>query len=1216
MLILAASMLGHRPADADVPLRWQGHPGHRRAAVRPGPGRGTGFESQPATLTGVGFTNHLAEATVARNRLLELGSGVALGDIDGDGRVDVYFCRLEGDNVLYRNLGDWRFEDITARAGVACPDQYSTGCNLADLDGDGDLDLLVNSLGGGTRAFRNDGTGRFTEADMGFLRNTGATSLALADVEGDGDLDLYVTHYRSDTFHDPPKGGRFVQRRQPDGSTVIEPRDRYLGVPALNGNLEVLERGEPDALYINRGGTNVVAAPWNVGLFLDERGQALTDPPRDWGLAVMFRDLDGDRQPDLYVCNDFVHWPDRLWLNRGKRFQAVGETALRNQPLSSMSMDAADIDRDGHDDFFVAEMLSPRREDRARQRPDTLDGVVRWPVERPGFRPEVTRNTLQLSRGDGTWAEIAQMAGVAATDWTWSSAFLDVDLDGWEDLLMTTGNFHDVQDIDAQARIIREELWKTPETRQRALALLPRRDTPSVAYRNRRDRTFEDASRDWGFDQRGFAQGMAFGDLDNDGDLDVVINVLNGPARLLRNGSQASRLAVRLKGARGNTAGIGARIQVDGGPVRQTQEMISGGRYLSGDQALRVFAAGQGRSLEVSVTWRNGRRSVVRGLEPDQVVEVEETETLDPLPAPPVPQPLFESRVTDPDPIPREPDPSEFERQPLLPRRLSTEAPGVAWADWDADGDPDLLVSADEDGHFRVLRNDGPAGFVPDTGPIGGSQPRNATSVLFDRRKGSPSRILAGLFHGKPDASPTSRFHAWTLPSGQGGIGTNSPGAGANSGPMALADVDGDGWLDLLVGSRSRAGRYPETSATVILPGRPEGWGEARTITDTVRANGAVFTDADGDGDPDLVLAADWDSLRFFRNDAGRWVDATVESGLAAWRGLWNGVAAADFDGDGRLDLVASNWGRNWRTDQPGASHAPVQLVYGEFHEPGRVDTLVASWDPFAGRQTPWRSWSALSRAIPALTERTQSHRQFASLSLEALLGPLASRGRSLAVDTMDSMVFLNRGGRFEAVALPAEAQFSAAFGVSVADFDGDGNEDLFLAQNFFGMDDETSRQDAGTGLILLGDGRGRFRALSPRESGFHLAGEQRGSAVADLDGDGRPDLAVGQQAGKTRILHNRSGRPGVRVRLDGPVGNPDGIGAVVRLVMGSRSGPARELHAGSGFRSQDSPDTVLAAPEPPSAIEVRWPGGKTRRWEWPAGSRSVIIDTETVRAR
>jgi hypothetical protein len=1209
---------------------WRAQGTHRAAPVRPGPGKGPGFELQPPARTGVAFTNHLDEATVARNRLLELGSGVALGDVDGDGRVDVYLCRLEGDNALYRNLGDWRFEDITSRAGVACPDQYSTGCNLADLDGDGDLDLLVNSLGGGTRAFRNDGKGRFTEAELGFLRNAGATSMALADVEGDGDLDVYVTHYRTDTFHDPPKGGRFVQRRQPDGSTVIEPKDRYLGVPAMNGNLEVLERGEPDALYINRGGTNVVLVPWNVGLFIDEQSQALSEPPRDWGLAVMFRDLDGDHRPDLYVCNDFVHWPDRLWLNLGKRFQAAPPTALRNQSLSSMSMDAADIDRDGHDDFFVAEMLSPRREDRARQRPDTLDGVVRWPVERPGFRPEVTRNTLQRSRGDGTWADIAPLAGVAATDWTWSSAFLDVDLDGWEDLLLTTGNFHDVQDIDAQGRILREGLWKNPETRRQALALLPRRSTPSVALRNRRDLTFEDASTAWGFDQRGFAHGMAFGDLDNDGDLDVVVNELNGPVRLLRNGAQAPRLAVRLKGARGNTAGIGARIRVTGGPVAQHQEMISGGRYLSGDQAQRVFAAGEARSLDVEVVWRSGRRTEARGVAPNQVVEIEEKDTLDPLPAPAIPQPLFQSLVATPDPVPREPDPAEFERQPLLPRRLGTEAPGLAWADWDGDGDPDLWVGADEDGRPRALRNDGPAGFVTDDTvrprlPEPGPEPGWLTSVLIvpgPSPGAAPLRWIGGRWPGKAAPGDTPRFADLSPSNAAPPIAPSSiPSDAAATGPLASADVDGDGLLDLLVGARTKAGRYPETAPTLLLPGTRTGWGPPQTLTDSARVSGAVFTDLDADGDSDLVLAGDWDSLRLFRNDGGRLIEATAGSGLESWKGFWNGVTAGDFDGDGRMDLVASNWGRNWRIDQTGGPAgatpatgrpAPVRLVSGEFSEPGRVLTLLASADPATGRQTPWRAWSALAKAIPSLVERVSSHRDFAARDVTDLLGPLAARAASVEADTFDSMVFLNRGGRFEAVPLPIEAQLAPAFGLSVADFDGDGQEDLFLAQNFFGVDAETSRQDAGTGLVLLGDGRGRFRSLPPREAGFSLPGEQRASAVADVDGDGRPDLAVGQHAGITRIFRNAGGRPGVRVRLEGPPGNPEGVGAVLRLVFGDRTGPAREVHVGSGFRSQDSADTVLAAPTLPTALEVRWPAGPgsprgdLRRLEWPAGARAV----------
>ncbi|MEN9675272.1 MAG: hypothetical protein RIS76_1168 [Verrucomicrobiota bacterium] len=1160
--------------------------------------------------TGIIFSNRLADTTVAQNRLLELGSGVALGDVDGDGLVDVYFCRLEGDNVLYRNLGDWKFEDITAAAAVGCPNQYSTGCVLADLDGDGDLDLLVNSLGGGTRGFLNNGRGRFTEApQLGLANRSGATSMALGDVDSDGDLDLYVTNYRTDTFHDPPRGVRIESRRLPDGTSLIEPRDRFLGIPTRAGGVEVLERGEPDVFYINKGGTNFVAAPWNVGVFLNDLGEALSEAPRDWGLAVLFRDLNGDHLPDLFVCNDFVYWTDRMWLNQGgRRFQAPPRMALRNSSLSSMSIDVADLDRDGHDDFFVAEMLSPGREDRARQRPDTLENSVRWPVEKPEFRPEFNRNTLQRSRGDGTWAEIAPLAGLAATDWTWAVAFMDVDLDGWEDLLLTTGNNHDVQDADVQAAIIQSGGWKSPERRLQSLAQLPRRLTPLMAFRNRHDLTFQDTSAAWHFDQRGIAHGIALADLDNDGDLDVVINSLNEPARLLRNDGTAPRLAVRLKGARGNTRGINATLKVTGGPVTQTQEMIAGGRYLSGDDALRVFAAGTATALDVEVTWRSGRRSVVRGLKPNQVVEIAEEATLDPAPLAPTPPALFEDAQPGLNHVQTDAEFDDFGRQPLLHRRLGTPGPGVSWGDLDGDGDDDLVIGAGRGGAVGVYRNDGAVGFVSLSATNALEAAHDHTSMLVEAHRNGGARWIAGASNWEDASTSAPRFEIHPL----GAVATPSspsPASGTSAtGPLALADTDGDGDLDLLVGARARAGRYPEPGETLLLRNEGGTFTEPVLLTKTALVNGAVFSDLDADGDPDLVLACEWDSLRYFRNDAGALVEATGESGLGEFKGLWNGVTTGDFDGDGRLDLVASNWGRNWRSDPPQDVTAPVQLVFGEWGEPGVVHSLLVSRDPTSGRTMPWRSWDSLVAAIPTLGERVRSHRDFGRLNVRELLGPLFERTQTLSAGTFDSMVFLNRGGRFEAHSLPTEAQFAPAFGVSVADFDGDGNEDVFLAQNFFGVDVETSRQDAGTGLVLLGDGRGEFRPLPPKESGFSLYGEQRGSAVADYDGDGRVDLVVGQNAGPTRLLHNRSGIPGVRVTLSGPEFNPTAVGAVLRLHLGTRRGPAREIHAGSGYLSQDSAIPVLATPEPPTALEIRWPGGRLQTLPWPSGSKSVEV--------
>src|SRR5580765_6093713 len=397
--------------QSSIALDWKPGDGYRSAAL-PVPNTGNaGFTLMSSQQTGITFSNHLSDEKAAENQIRLLGSGVALGDVDGDGWCDIYFCRLEGPNVLYRNLGNWKFEDITAGAGVACLDQYSTGAVLADVDGDGDLDLLVNSLGGGTRLFLNDGKGHFTEpTDSGLFRKFGATSMALADVDGDGDLDLYVTNYRTNTVRSTG-----LKVLNVNGKRMISPEDReqYEFTPA--GLL--LEHGEIDALYLNDGKGHFSPVSWTDGSFLDEDGKPLSRGPKDWGLSVMFRDLNGDGAPDLYICNDF--WsPDRVWLNNGKgHFRAAPRLALRHTSTFSMGVDFADINRDGYDDFMVLDMLSRDHPRRLRQR--AMLGQTFNNVGKIEDRPQMEHNTLFLNRGDGTYAEIAQLSGVQASEWSW-----------------------------------------------------------------------------------------------------------------------------------------------------------------------------------------------------------------------------------------------------------------------------------------------------------------------------------------------------------------------------------------------------------------------------------------------------------------------------------------------------------------------------------------------------------------------------------------------------------------------------------------------------------------------------------------------------------------------------------------------------------------------------------------------------------------------------
>jgi hypothetical protein len=1211
-----------RGAETRAAPIWQAGSGYRRAPVSFDSGGEAGFTLLGSQSTGVTFSNRLSEATVARCRLYEIGSGVALGDVDGDSWVDLYFCRLEGDNALFRNLGGWKFEDITAAAGVACPNQWSTGCALADIDGDGDLDLLVNSLGGGTRAFLNDGRGRFTETTGGGLfHRYGATSMALADADGDGDLELYVTNYRTNTLIDFPPGLKVDVAKRPDGGVMARPAERFIALPTRHGAPVVVERGEVDILYLNRGGGAFAPVPWHTGAFRDEDDQGLREPPTDWGLSVIFRDLNGDGLPDLYVCNDFVAWRDRIWLNQmGQRFAALDRAAMRHTSLSSMAVDVADINRDGHDDLFVADMLSRQRKSRAWQRPDTLKhALLPWSSDDPNARIEVPHNTLQLARGDGTYAEIAALAGLADTDWTSCAVFLDVDLDGWEDLLLSTGNLHDLQDLDAITRIGRGPGWRTPELRVEAFGMLPRRPAPSLAFRNQRDLTFEDASTRWRFKQTGIAHGMALGDLDQDGDLDVVVNCMNEPARIYRNDCPASRIGVRLKGASGNTRGIGARIRVTGGPVTQTQEMMAGGRFCSSDDPMRVFAAGQAGELEIHVTWRGGKTSVVTRARPNSIYEIDEAGAEDArAPSPPKPAPLFEDVSSRLKHIHRDEPFDDFARAPLLPRKLSTLGPGITWADVNGDGHDDLLIPGGKGGRAALFKNDGRGGFAEwvDT-PFPRLNSRDQAALIAFAPGDGPARFCIGESNWEDDAPHAPPFRAFALPPDPGAttrpvLPELSDGAFC-PGPMAGADVNGDGRLDLFLGGRARPGRYPEPAPAYLLFGDEDGFRLAQSFPSLGLISAAVFVDFNGDGRPDLAVAGEWEPIRLFRNDHGRLSEVTRSFGLENTGGFWNGITAGDFDGDGRPDLAASNWGRNWRIDQPLDARGPVRLIYGDFNEDGALQTLLVSADSDLGKETPWRERSVVAAAIPAVATRAPDYHHYGRSGARELLGGGASKARELEAAVFESMIFLNRGDHFEPRPLPVQAQFAAAFGVSVADFNGDGNEDLFLAQNFFGVDPETTRQDAGIGLVLLGDGRGAFQALGPLESGISIPGEQRGSAVTDFDGDGRPDLAVGQHNGPTRLFRNRAGKPGVRVALRGGRGNPAAVGATVRLLFGERAGPLREVRAGGGYWSQDSTTLLLAAPETPTGLELQWPGGGRQRLAWPAGAKCVAVSTGGV---
>ena len=1184
-----------------------------------------GFTLLPPTQTGVLFTNQLSYERSVQNQNLLNGAGVAAGDFDGDGLCDLFFCNLEGSCALFRNKGDGRFEDVTATAGVGCAGQASRAAVFADINGDGRLDLLVSSLGGPNACFLNMGQGHFSNITQaaGLILKAGCHSMALADIDGNGTLDLYLANYGENSI---VRGGGTISVRTVNGKPQVTGRHaRRLKI--IEGLL--VELGEPDVLYLNDGKGSFTPVSWTDGTFLNSEGKPLKEAPWDMGLSVMFRDINGDGAPDIYVCNDF-QTPDRIWINDGHgRFRALPELAIRSTSHNSMGVDFADIDRDGFDDFFVSDMLSRHHGLKMTQAGDTNPSPAQ--VGEPTDRHQNRHNTLLLNRGDQTYAEIANYAGVDASDWSWSVVFLDVDLDGYEDLLIANGHAYDTQDLDIQEKSPTEGTKQATMRGGKNLRDYPPLAIPNVLFRNRGDRTFEEVGKAWGFDSTQISHGIALADLDNDGDLDVIVSCLGAPPLIYRNESTAPRVAVRLKGKPPNTQGIGAKIKVLGGAVpMQSQEVICGGRYLSGADPMRVFAAGTlTNQMTIEVTWRDGTVSMVQDARPNHIYEIDQTgagrRVTEAPSAKSTPresvQPIFEDVSARLNHNHQDEPFNDFKLQPLVAKRLSQLGPGVGWYDLDGDGHDELIIGAGKGGKLAVFRSDGKGGLAPwEAEAWGGAATKDLTTVLGWTSTGEARSFLTGVASyeetgpggvmqfniaaGVPQCRPL-------LPIGTAGL--------TSIGALAVADIDGDGSLDLFVGGRVVPTRYPEPASSRIYLNEKGtlkfDQANSHLLENVGMVSSAVFSDLNGDGFPELILACEWGPIKIFRNDHGRFTpwDAPVTFGthssvLSEFTGCWIGITTGDIDGDGQLDLIVSNWGLNSSYHQPSPAQ-PARIYFGDFDGNGTPDMVEAYTDPESGRVVPRRDLLFMAKGLPLLRARFPTHAAYSKADLAALLGEQSSSARQVQATTLASMLFLNRSNHFEARLLPEPAQYAPAFAVNVGDMDGDGNEDIFLSQNFFAMRLEEPRLDAGRGLWLRGDGKGGLRAVPGEESGIKVYGEQRGAALCDFDEDGRIDLVVTQNRGATRLFHNQGAKPGLRIRLSGPPGNPQGIGATLRLGAGQHFGPAREIHGGSGYWSQDSAVQVMSLSERPDALWVRWPGGAVTSAAVPAEAREVRMD-------
>ena len=1054
--------------------------------------------------SGVTFANTLPEDSAVNiiNYLYYYnGGGVAAGDIDGDGLVDLYFTSNLGRNRLYRNLGNFRFEDITDRAGVADSVGWKSGVTMADVNGDGKLDIYVcgvNYLGmpGRNVLYINNGDGTFTDRTKEYgLDFAGySTQAAFFDYDGDGDLDMYLLN-----------SSNFAERA---------------ASPSTNRNVRDAKAG--DRLYRN-----------DRGHFVDVSEKArIYGGVEGFGLGVVVSDVNLDGCPDIYVANDFPE-NDFLYLNNcnGTFTESIAQ-ATGHTSRFSMGVDAADFNNDGRPDIAVLDML-PDSEAVLKTAASAESYQLLAAKLAAGYHYQYAHNTLQLNRGVAQgklrFSEIAFLAGIAATDWSWAPLFADFDNDGKKDLFVTTGIYRRPNDLDYIAAVDSIPPGVEPPAAS-LIARMPQRPATNYLFRNNGDLTFENVARPWGLATNGFSNGAAYADLDNDGALDLVVNNLDAPAAIYRNrardlDSTSHFLTVTLRGSGGNTEGIGAKVLIVGAGEHQFAEVMPTRGFESAVDPRVHFGLGKSRVVDsLTVVWPDSRAQLLTNVAADQFISIAQRDAGRPrLPAPG--SRLLFSDVTTQAAISYQHHENtyfDFGREPLMPHLVSTEGPALAVGDVNGDGLDDIYAGGAkwQPGELWLQQPNGRFRPEPEPAFRTDSVHEDVDATFFDA-DGDGDLDLYVVSGGNEFWEGEPLHDRLYLNDGRGHFTRAPLPAFQHNGSCVVAgDFDGDGDLDLFVGSRVVARQYGMGPHSYLLENAGGGHGNFRDVTnekapglDTAgMVTGATWIDYDGDGKLDLVVVGDWTPVRVFHQENGKFVDRTRASGLANTNGWWTSVQAADLNGDGRLDLILGNYGLN---SFIRASHtAPAQLYVGDFFKTGTLAQILTSYRhgvsyPLAGRDE-------LTQVMPSLAAHYPTHASFGASRIRNIIPARAlARARVLEADTLASVIALNRGdGTFELRPLPIEAQFAPVYASLARDFDGDGKTDLLLAGNFYGTQPIEGRYDASYGLLLRGDGHGGFVAVDMVESGVAIDGQVRHMAILK---DGR--IVVAKNNDRLQLL-------------------------------------------------------------------------------------------------